>query len=498
MSTTRTNGASVRGLGWTMLASAVLAAMPLSAALGNLQYIDWSSASDGNYAIGSNWNKGYVPGSNSADESETYIMNGHVITVDSDLSADNNLRNFYINYGFNFSQNHPAVGTTLTVASGGALAGIEGFSAGLGSTVNINGGSVQTTGSITVGRIDTNPGLSADRITTGQTTLNVTAGTISSGNRVAGVDKSGAPLNIGSGGNAVVNLSGTGGIVTGNYGGTHIGLQADDPLYPGQGQGTLNQTGGTLDNGREVWIGENNIGTYNLSNGTANIGYDGNGSLEVGVNGQGTLNMTGGTLNTFSAQVGAGTGSGLLAISGGTANLDNNGRGVLIGNSAGTGAGTFRITGHDATISIGATGGSSPLTMYANGTMNFQIGSDGVTTINATTPGYTGDSRSIIHLAGTLDIDTLAGFAPTVGDTFDLLSTDIAYTNGTLGIDHLGIDTTGLTLAAADQPYWSFGVVYDGTHNILRVTNTAPVPEPTSLGLLLMGGAALLGRKRRA
>src|SRR6185295_4689795 len=105
------------------------------------------------------------------------------------------------------------------------------------------------------------------------------------------------------------------------------------------GQGTLNQTGGTI-NSNGTYIGEASNGTANLSGGTANF----TGPFHIGQNGGviGTLNISN-TANVTVPDVVFGNNAG---TGGGTINLDG---GTLTANSfasgAGTGAKTFNFNG---------------------------------------------------------------------------------------------------------------------------------------------------------
>lgn len=475
-----------------ILAAAAAAGLMLTAAQASaaLTTVDYSAGTDGDFATATNWNTGYVPGS-TADQNETYIMNGHTVTLNTDLSASSNYRNFQINNGFNFQQNNPTPGTTLTIGPSGVLNGPQSMTLGIQGTINLNGGSY-TGGGTTIGTVDGYHG-----INTGQATFNVTGGNWAMGNLRGVGPSSGGRFTVGSNGTGVFSFTG-GMLVTGDYGGVHLGegtpytYSSGGNSYTQTCDGTINQSGGELNTGRELIVGENAVGTYNLSGtGVLYAGYNGNGYMGIGVNGNGTFNQTGGTANiSYRTVVGNGTGNGLLAISGGTFNKTG-GASLYVGNTGGTGTGILRVIGSSASISLLADGGQTSLTSYANGTLNFQIDGGGVSTITATTPGFLNDSRSIISLAGTLDIDTLGGFEPTVGSTYDLITTTV--TSGG------GINAAGLSLAAADQAYWSFAVVNEGANNILRLTNTAPIPEPS----MVMAGLSvvipmMLRRKRRA
>ncbi len=326
----------------------------------------------------------------------------------------------------------------------------------------------------------------------------------------------------------MVNLSGTGVINTNTnpsgsnfYGGMDLGTGSGTETVGGSpvfypGTGTMNQTGGTFDIGRTVYVGQSSTGIYNMSGGTINS-FDSSRHFWIGEDASGTLNVSGGTANLANVEVGsdngntANTPNGLMVVSGGTVNMDS----LAVGNPDNVGTGTLRITG---------SGGSATtvnMTSYANAVLDFQIGSSGVSDIAVNNPNSTTDGRAITNLSGILELDLLSGFTPTHGQSFTLLTTDnTGTTDPTTHIAYAGIVTanvtynngfynvtnTGLSLAPADTADWSWAVDpissgsnITGYQLVATYIGQTSIPEPATLGLMAMGGLGilLLGRKRK-
>jgi hypothetical protein len=113
--------------------------------------------------------------------------------------------------------------------------------------------------------------------------------------------------------------------------------------------------------------------------------------------------------------------------------------------------------------------------------------------IVSTSPG---DNRSVSFLMGTLDMGLMNGYAPQLNETFDLVTTNV--TGSYAG--NVGMDITGLQLAAGDETDWTFGVVSSGGLTKLQATyigEPIAVPEPASLALLGLTSLAMLKRRKR-
>ncbi len=484
-----------------------------------------------NWNVATDWSEGYLPGSQSQTGytypagpwDDVVINNGGSVTINTNENSGYpsglNLRDFNLNDGGESGHVGYTAGSSLTVATGGYLSFTPnqinggsgaGVANGYDATINITGGELLGFGGTTLGDGIGWAGGVQNQVGTG--TLNVSAGLFgTSGSVDSGATSSG--LTVGNQSNGVVNLSGTGTINTGEYGAISLGAGTPASGFSSYGTGIFTQTGGTLDNGRNFIIGGNATGEYNLSAGTAVVGTN-NGTFMIGQNASGTFTMTGGTLTSNNTmQVGGGTGAGTATISGGSLALPN----LLVGNSNATGTGKLVISGSGSTgINISVNAGGSPMTSYSNGTLDFQIGSGGVTPITAVSTA-TGDGRCLINLSGTLELDLLGGFTPTHGQTFALVTTNVTAgdSNGNFGIitanetynNGFGsVTNAGLNLDPTDAANWSWAVdpIVSGGNTtgyelVATYIGQPTIPEPATLGLMAVAGAGLLliGRRRK-
>ncbi len=489
---------------------------------------------DGNWNTPANWSKGYLPGSQSQSGftypagpwDDVSIINGSTVTIDSDLNSGGNplnIRGLLVNDGGNPTHTGYTSGTTLTVATGGYLS-LEpsqistghslGVANGYDATINISGGQLVNLGSITLGNGIGWGGSPAVQNQVGTGTLNVSAGFLGRNENFT-TGATGMSITVGSKSNGVINLSG-GTINTGQYGSVTLGASTPATGFETYGTGLIKQTGGTLENGRAMTVGSAAPGRYELSAGTLVTGTN-NAGLTVGKNAKGEFIMTGGTLTTSTTTtIGGGTGDGLLSISDG----DVSGPRFVVGNVGLTGTGELRTIGSAGSISLSTGAGGSPLRSYDNGTLDFQIGATGVSTIIANNSAPT-DGRTIINLAGTLKLELLDGYTPDSGDQFVLVSTNITaaarettdsksailgagiFTDvGTYYANNLsgGYTNAGLSLDASNVGSWTYSVDPTYASNGTTINGyqlvATYVPEPTSLSLLAVGGLALLRRRR--
>lgn len=277
----------------------------------------------------------------------------------------------------------------------------------------------------------------------------------------------------------------------------------------GHGTGTVTQSGGSYTGNTtagNITIGvaaadanfPASVGTYNLSNGSVNLG----GSLVVGMAGIGTFNMTGGSVTTGSfLQIGR-TGNGAFTqtagplivnrtssdamvigavaggvgkyeISGGSLAVNTTGAaGVAVGIPAGTSTGTFKVVGNSAT-SIAITGDYK---QYANSNLSLDIGT-GVTPIN-----LTGSAT----LGGALNVSFTT--TPSVGQQFPIMNYGGALTGAFSTFDTLVDSPAGTDSVLLSISY--------GTGSNSSVVLTV-VPEPVSLTLFATMLPALLVRRAR-
>jgi hypothetical protein len=487
------------------------------------------AAGDGNWNVSGDWNGG-SPGT--AGVAPTYINNGHKVTVSDAEPGNSNTQYLYLNTN---NGGLSTDGSGLIVTTGGNLTWTNNIGVGAGASVNITnssgdgttvGGTLFSNASfqsvISFGNTTTTT--STGSPLTGVSALNVSAGSLNiSNNGVGGF------LEIGAGLNATGNLSSVGAassINTGAQGSLILGdVAAATPngtTVPvgNTGAGTFNQSGGTLTS-PYVQIGLNAPGTYNLSGGTLTAGDAFGRSMDVGPTNQGTFSMTGGAATVTLLNIGIGAHNdttptsatkGQVQISGGS----YTGSVITVGNTANTGTGSLEVTGNTSTIAISSGLNYPVMSAHANSTLQFDIGPGGVTAISANSTS-TLNPNEVLQLTGTLDLDLINGANPAVGTKYNLITTNITakdtgstgnnnVPNGTgfFGIDDMDAfgSATPLALAPADVGFWSFAVVPTLTGNTttgyaLQATLIQSVPEPTSLGILVCGGAMAVRRGRR-
>ena len=500
-----------------------------------------NSTVGGNWSTGGYWSQGYVPGANSANADYVTVNNAgtlaYTVTAGAGVTDNQNIQSIYLNAGNQVAAKGPV---SLTITNGGYIQ-TQQYSAlflsdsGYDATLTISGGTAASStlnlsGSGQYGFANIGDGVSAgNNYQVGTATVNV--------------DNGGNLLNsrgyvVGNQSNGVINLAAGGSITTWFAGSLTLGASAPNANAPAGGTGTVNQTGGTFGVGRAVTIGDNAAGVYNLSGGSFNITNGGSNIAYVGVNAPGSLNVDGGTANLAGLDIGGDAGTstnhpnGLVTVRSGTLNTGLNFQGpgqgipgVIIGGSDGQGSGKLVVSGSQGSLNFTSAPGCAPLRMYSNGTLDFQIGTNGkVSTIDAaySSAGTQNDTRATIGLSGTLEIDLPTGFTPANGTVYTLLSTNVVNsTNNNGGVQTItpGIiitagtgvydgstllfTNTGLALSSVDNPAnWSLSVVTAGSGStettLLDATYTA-TPEPSALALLTAAGAGilLLGRRKK-
>jgi len=131
--------------------------------------------------------------------------------------------------------------------------------------------------------------------------------------------------------------------------------------------------------------------------------------------------------------------------------------------------------------------GRSPALAREAGSVSFGVRNTYVAELGGLVPGSLFDKYIVdgaLTLGGTLQLKTLAGFAPHAGDRFDLF--DWGSATGQFS----SVDLSQAALDAGLQ--WDLSQLYS-----TGAVSVAAVPEPASGALLLAGGAALWGRVRR-
>lgn len=437
--------------------------------------------------------------------------------------------------------------------SQGALMEVKDGSIGTGYTLRVGS---QGTGSLSIS--GSNAQVSAATLLVGQAgtgTMTLSSGYVTSGVSSIGISSSQATaivtggtfatsglLTIGFGGNGLLEISG--GLVT--SGSSRVSAMG--------AASTALVSGGTWDNASVLSVGRRGTGTLTIS-GTGHVKA---GEVLVGETGQGTgiLNLNGGVLATSKVMRGSGTaafnwsggtlratGTSSALVSGFTSGIDIRSGGAVVDSNGYDVAITSAFTGSGAFTKIGA--GALTLT----GTSTYTGG----TKIEAGTLiiSDVGEGASVL---GTGDVTVeengkLAGIGNVLGDTFvagtlapgnspgemnfagnlflestavvqmELASATVydqitvggllTY-DGTLSITFLGgyIPTEGATFALFEAgsvaPGTQFDAIVfgdsgyagtlDSTTGVLTVT---AVPEPAATALFVLGGVALLARRRR-
>src|ERR1017187_3016140 len=213
------------------------------------------------------------------------------------------------------------------------------------------------------------------------------------------------------GGMGTLNLSGSAAVTKTSVNGGNVTLAS------GSSVGTINQTGGAFTNtATQTWIGENNIGIWNLSAGTAVLGVI---HLSQNSGANGTFNLNGGNLTATE-----------ITANGGTGNFHFNGGTLHAGATSTTfmhdlaladlqaGGAIIDSAGNNVTINQALTdGGGGGLTKNGNGTLTLGgINSyTGATVVNAgtlttTTASLANGTYSVSDNAG-LNVAVLAANA---------------------------------------------------------------------------------------
>ncbi len=349
----------------------------------------------------------------------------------------------------------------ISAANGGDPFFNVGVGAGNGTVNILNGGQFTTTNTwFTIGR---------DNGSIGETTVSGTGSSLSSVGLIVGWSGSGqGTLNISN--NGVVNNNGrqvsigrdhanTVGIINIASGGVLNSSQ--DTLIGHNGYGTVNLTGGTLNN-TGGWV---YVGTEGPSHGTVNMGAGStvavSGQLLVGNNGgQGVFNQTGGTTNVAQEfNLGRTGGHGTLNLSGGTFNVNG---WTTMGKDGGSGDGTINVSNtgvfnHAPSGSgdflIGWTNGSSgAVNVTAGGTINYNWwvragidpGSTGSILVSGAGSTFNMNTGRVYigeRGSGTLTVSAGGKFLQTSGDQFNVGGNDNSSTGdgfGTLTVTGAG------------------------------------------------------------
>ena len=195
------------------------------------------------------------------------------------------------------------------------------------------------------------------------------------------------------------------------------------------------------------------------------------------------------------------TGDGTWVVSGantytGTTSVAD---GTLLVNGAHTGGGAYSVAAGATLGGTGSTSGALTVngvvnpgtagagTLAVNGNGTFNSGSTALFQLGGTAAGQFDQLNLSGTLAagGTLDVDLISGFAPSAGNSFDILDFTTATGAFTLSLPSLG---GGLS--------WNTSQLLT-TGTISVAAAIAAVPEPGAAALALLGGGALAVRVRR-
>lgn len=296
--------------------------------------------------------------------------------------------------------------------------------------------------------------------------------------------------------------------------GTNLVINSGTLRYIGTGSSTnrLFQIGGS---------GAGSTGTLDAS-GTGAVNFTGTGNIVYGTNNQTrTLVLTGtsSAANTLALTInnngsGAtsltknGTGTWVISTGGNYSGATTINGGLLVMNgSAASSAVTVANTG-----TLGGSGSVGNVTVQSGGavapgnspgtlnTKNFSLLSGGALKfeIGGVNAGQFDQINVVgtVSLAGSAQISLFGGYTPTLGDkVFVIVNDSTDAVTGTFAnadvSNQITVGNTTFTVSYTDN---SAG---GGSGNDVSLTVTNIVPEPASAGLLLLGLAALVGRRRR-
>jgi len=328
-------------------------------------------------------------------------------------------------------------------------------------------------------------------------------------------------INMTGNNNWIIGQTSTGTAVFNMYGGlvdfvSDPDIGTNGILKANSGDGVVNMDGGTL-KFRDIQGANNAAGSteYNFDGGMVIINdhmdFRNNGTDTVNLDGA-TLDLTGGDIhygdrsgtNQFNFTDGTlknvGTFYGDLTQAGGTMQdvTNINGNMTLQGGTMQNVANVYgNLDQQDGTVKIG----NSPGTMLVDG-LTYDLGAAGILEIEIAGTNGAGDpdghdklsmtGGSTATINGTIDVNLIDGFSLSDGDSFQIVLAD------TIATDYVGnvkdlFDITDAGPGAGLE--WKFDK-FLGT-GAERGTIYV-VPEPGTLGLLVLGGVAVVCRRRRA
>jgi autotransporter-associated beta strand protein len=292
------------------------------------------------------------------------------------------------------------------------------------------------------------------RYTDGPGTLNVTGGTI-----IHGTNNTGRLFRVGEEGTGVLNLSGTGAIVSGGDAVT-VGSVAT-------GNGTINLNGGSLQ-ARRI-IGGPGSSVFNFNGGVLRAGPNANQDFmsalnSVSVEAGGAVIDTGSNWIAINQDLMAGAGNGGLTKQG-AGTLVLNGNNTYLGSTLVTAGGLGGNGSISGPVTVEASAVLSPGTSVGTLTVNNTLSLAGTTIMETDADAGTSDQVlgvTTLTYGGTLMLTNVAGL-PAVGAVYKL------FTAGT----YAGAFTS---IVSADAiTYDTSKLAVDGTVKVLSLVSTTPV-----------------------
>ena len=240
----------------------------------------------------------------------------------------------------------------------------------------------------------------------------------------------------------------------------------------------MNLTSGTFQksSGGHLYLGDagGSTGLINMDGGTLDM----SGSIiHVGDDGYGKIDQTAGDIKAgwlIAGYVSGGEG-GDYTISGGSVDV----------------ASYIYLHYGDSSMTVDGSGADyirANRFLVGGHTMNINLDASGSTLIEV--DGLAGSSYYSAYVNGTWNIDTLAGFSGTVGDTYDIMWT---------AVDFINTNTLNLVNVGSTEFDWSIidNVASDGTAGTGKMLRVTVIPEPATLGMFAFIGGAMIWIRRK-